>query len=112
AAAKEAIDRGDTKYTALDGTPELKQAVKGKFARENGIDYALDEITIATGAKQILFNAFMATLDQGDEVIIPTPYWTSYSDIVEICGGVSELIPCRADAGFRLTAAQLETAIT
>ena len=112
AAAKEAIDRGDTKYTALDGTPELKQAVKGKFARENGIDYALDEITIATGAKQILFNAFMATLDEGDEVIIPTPYWTSYSDIVEICGGVSKLIPCSADAGFRLTAAQLEAAIT
>ena len=112
AAAKEAIDRGDTKYTALDGTPELKQAVKGKFARENGIDYALDEITIATGAKQILFNAFMATLDESDEVIIPTPYWTSYSDIVEICGGVSKLIPCSADAGFRLTATQLEAAIT
>ncbi len=112
AAAKAAIDRGATKYTALDGTPELKQAVAAKFARENGVTYALDEVTIATGAKQILFNAFMATLDEGDEVIIPTPYWTSYSDIVEICGGVSKLIPCPADAGFRLQAEQLEAAIT
>ena len=112
AAAKAAIDRGATKYTALDGTPELKQAVAAKFARENGVTFALDEVTVATGAKQILFNAFMATLDEGDEVVIPTPYWTSYSDIVEICGGVSKLIPCPADAGFRLQAEQLEAAIT
>jgi len=112
AAAKAAIDRGETKYTALDGTPELKQAIVAKFARENGIDYAPDEVTVATGAKQILFNAFMATLDAGDEVIIPTPYWTSYSDIVEICGGVSKLIPCPAETGFRLQADQLEAAIT
>lgn len=111
-AAKAAIDRGDTKYTALDGTPELKKAVVEKFRRENGIDYAIDEVTIATGAKQILFNAFMASIDPGDEVIIPTPYWTSYSDIVEICGGVPVLIPCDAEAGFRLKADQLEQAIT
>lgn len=111
-AAKAAIDRGDTKYTALDGTPDLKKAVAQKFRRENGVDYALDEITVATGAKQILFNAFMASIDPGDEVIIPTPYWTSYSDIVEICGGVPVLIPCEADAGFRLKADQLENAIT
>lgn len=112
AAAKAAIDRGETKYTALDGTPELKQAVVEKFRRENKVDYAQDEVTIATGAKQILFNAFMATVNRGDEVIIPTPYWTSYSDIVEICGGVPVLIPCMAEAGFRLKAEQLEKAIT
>ncbi|OWV81754.1 aspartate aminotransferase [Rhizobium sp. R634] len=111
-AAKAAIDRGETKYTALDGSPDLKKAIVEKFRRENGVDYALDEVTVATGAKQILFNAFMASLDPGDEVIIPTPYWTSYSDIVEISGGVSVLIPCDAKAGFRLTADQLEKAIT
>jgi aspartate aminotransferase len=111
-AAKAAIDRGETKYTALDGTPELKKAIVEKFRRENGVDYALDEVTVATGAKQILFNAFMASIDPGDEVIIPTPYWTSYSDIVEICGGVPVLIPCDAEAGFRLKAEQLEKAIT
>ena len=111
-AAKAAIDRGATKYTALDGTPELKQAIVDKFRRENGVDYALDEIAVATGAKQILFNAFTATIDPGDEVIIPTPYWTSYSDIVEICGGVPVLVPCDAAAGFRLRADQLEAAIT
>ena len=92
-AACEAIRRGETKYTALDGTPELKKAVAEKFRRENGVDYAPDEITVATGAKQILFNAFMASIDPGDEVIIPTPYWTSYSDIVEICSGVPGLSP-------------------
>ncbi len=111
-AAKAAIDRGETKYTALDGSPELKKAVVGKFRRENGVEYALDEVTVATGAKQILFNAFMASIDPGDEVIIPTPYWTSYSDIVEVCGGVPVLIPCDAEAGFRLQADQLERAIT
>jgi aspartate aminotransferase len=111
-AAKAAIDRGETKYTALDGTPALKKAIADKFRRENGVDYALDEVTVATGAKQVLFNAFMASLNPGDEVIIPTPYWTSYSDIVEVCGGVPVLIPCGAEAGFRLRAEQLERAIT
>lgn len=82
-------DCGDTKYTALDGTPELKKAIAEKVSpREQCRLLALDEVTVATGAKQILFNAFMATVNPGDEVIIPTPYWTSYSDIVEICGGV------------------------
>ncbi len=111
-AAKAAIDHGATKYTALDGTAELKRAVAEKFRRENGVDYAPDEITVSAGAKQVLFNAFMASLDPGDEVIIPTPYWTSYSDIVEICGGVPVLIPCDAQAGLRLGAEQLEKAIT
>ncbi|MCJ7997454.1 pyridoxal phosphate-dependent aminotransferase [Rhizobium cremeum] len=111
-AAWKAMQAGQTKYTALDGTPELKAAIRDKFSRENGIDYALDEITVATGAKQILFNALMATLNPGDEVVIPTPYWTSYSDIVQIAEGKPVLIACDAEAGFRLKAEQLEAAIT
>jgi len=111
-AASEAIRRGETKYTALDGTPELKKAIREKFQRENGIAYELDEITVATGAKQILFNAMAATVDPGDEVIIPTPYWTSYSDIVQICEGKPVLIASDASSGFRLTADKLEAAIT
>ncbi|MEI2299059.1 pyridoxal phosphate-dependent aminotransferase [Ensifer sp. MJa1] len=111
-AACEAIKRGDTKYTALDGTPELKKAIREKFQRENGLAYEQDEITVATGAKQILFNAMMASINPGDEVVIPTPYWTSYSDIVQICEGKPVLIPCNASSGFRLTADKLEAAIT
>ncbi|MBV7519808.1 pyridoxal phosphate-dependent aminotransferase [Ensifer sp. ENS12] len=111
-AACEAIKRGDTKYTALDGTPDLKKAIREKFQRENGLAYEQDEITVATGAKQILFNAMMASINPGDEVIIPTPYWTSYSDIVQICEGKPVLIPCDASSGFRLTADKLEAAIT
>ncbi|MBP2237751.1 aspartate aminotransferase [Sinorhizobium kostiense] len=111
-AASQAIRRGETKYTALDGTPELKQAIREKFQRENGIAYELDEVTVATGAKQILFNAMAATVDPGNEVIIPTPYWTSYSDIVQICEGKPVLIACDASSGFRLTAEKLEAAIT
>src|SRR5262249_54230978 len=110
-AAWEAIQRGETKYTALDGSPALKKAISDQFERENGAAYGLDEITVATGAKQILFNAMMATLNEGDEVIIPMPYWTSYSDIVQICEGRPVLITCDADAGFRLKAEQLEAAI-
>ncbi|OAP38919.1 aspartate aminotransferase [Sinorhizobium glycinis] len=111
-AASEAIQRGETKYTALDGSPELKKAIREKFQRENGLAYELDEITVGTGAKQILFNAMMATINPGDEVIIPTPYWTSYSDIVQICEGKPVLIACDASSGFRLTAEKLEAAIT
>jgi len=111
-AACEAIKRGETKYTALDGTPDLKKAIREKFQRENGLAYEQDEITVATGAKQILFNAMMASINPGDEVIIPTPYWTSYSDIVQICEGKPVLIPCDASSGFRLTADKLEAAIT
>ncbi len=111
-AALKAMQAGQTKYTALDGTPELKAAIRDKFSRENGIDYTLDEITVATGAKQILFNALMATLNPGDEVVIPTPYWTSYSDIVQIAEGKPVLIACDAKAGFCLKAEQLEAAIT
>lgn len=111
-AAIAAIRAGETKYTALDGTPQLKQAIRDKFRTDNGLDFALDEITVSTGAKQVLYNAMMATLNPGDEVIIPTPYWVSYSDIVEIAGGTPVLIPCAEADGFRLTAAALEAAIT
>ncbi|HEY4192327.1 MAG TPA: pyridoxal phosphate-dependent aminotransferase [Mesorhizobium sp.] len=111
-AASDAIARGETKYTALDGTVALKNAIQRKFSRENAVEYALDEITVGAGAKQILFNAMMATLNEGDEVIIPTPYWTSYSDIVRIAQGVPVFVTCDADAGFRMTAKQLEAAIT
>ncbi|MBB4166281.1 pyridoxal phosphate-dependent aminotransferase [Rhizobium sp. BK538] len=111
-AAWDAMQRGDTKYTALDGTPTLKEAIRTKFQRENNLSFEVSEITVATGAKQILFNAMMATVDPGDEVIIPTPYWTSYSDIVQICEGKPVLVACDADSGFRLTAEKLEAAIT
>ena len=111
-AACDAIMAGATKYTNLDGTPELKAAIKGKFARENGVDYGLDEITVATGAKQILFNAMMASLNDGDEVIIPVPCWTSYIDIVKIAGGTPVIVETAAADGFKLKAAALEAAIT
>lgn len=111
-AAIAAIRRGETKYTALDGTPELKRAIRDKFRRENGLDFAADEVTAAAGAKQILYNAMMASLNEGDEVIIPTPCWTSYFDIVRISGGTPVAVACGADSGFRLTAEALEAAIT
>ncbi|MER9350515.1 aminotransferase class I/II-fold pyridoxal phosphate-dependent enzyme [Mesorhizobium sp. M0227] len=88
------------------------EAIREKFRLENGLDYAADEITVATGAKQVLCNAMMATLNAGDEVIIPTPAWTSYSDIVTIAEGKPVCVPCSAQAGFKLTANQLEAAIT
>ena len=111
-AAARAMRDGATKYTALDGTAELKQAIADKFRADNGLGFELAQITVGAGAKQILFNAMMATLDPGDEVIIPTPFWTSYADIVRIAGGQPVLIPCADTAGFRLTAEQLERAIT
>ncbi len=112
AAGKAAIDAGHTRYTAVDGTPTLKRAICDKFARENGLDYAPSEITVGTGGKQILFNAFMATLDAGDEVIVPAPYWVSYPDMVLLAGGTPVVVECGQDDGFRLTPAALEAAIT
>jgi aspartate aminotransferase len=111
-AAIQAIRDGQTKYTALDGSPELKAAVQHKFRRENGLDYGLDEITAGTGAKQVIYNALMASLDPGDEVIIPAPFWVSYADMVAICGGKPVVVPCSEEDGFRLTAEALERAIT
>lgn len=110
-AAARAMAAGATKYTVLDGSPDLKAAVRRKFERENGLAFAQDQITCGAGAKQILYNAFMATLDAGDEVVIPAPFWTSYADIVAIAGGVARVVPCGLDTGFRLTAEALEAAI-
>lgn len=112
AAAEAAIRAGQTKYTTLDGTVELKQAIADKFRRENGLDYALDEITAGAGAKQVIHNAFMATLDPDDEVILGLPCWTSYIDMVLIAEGKPVSVVCREDNGFRLDARDLEAAIT
>lgn len=111
-AAIAAIRAGQTRYTALDGTPELKAAIQGKFRRENGLDYAIDEIAAGAGAKQVMYNAFMATLDPGDEVILAAPYWTSYSDMVLIAGGRPVPVRCTEENGFRLQPQDLEAAIT
>lgn len=112
AAAKAAIDAGHTKYTDVDGIPALKQAICAKFSRENGLSYAPENISVATGGKQILYNALMATLNPGDEVIIPAPYWVSYPDMVVLGGGTPVIVECGLDQGFKLTAATLEAAIT
>ena len=111
-AAKRAIDRGETKYTQVDGTPALKEAVCGKFKRENGLDYTPQQITVGTGGKQVLFNALLATLNAGDEVIVPAPYWVSYPDMVALADGTPVGVPCGQQAGFKLRPAQLEAAIT
>ena len=111
-AAERALRAGATKYTALDGTPELKAAIRAKFKRDNGLEFAQDEITVSAGAKQVLFNAMMATVNPGDEVIIPTPFWVTYADIVAIVGGTPVLVPCSEANGFRMTADDLERAIT
>ncbi len=111
-AGKAAIDAGKTKYTAPDGMPELKQAIVAKFKRENGLDYTAQQISVGTGGKQILYNALMATLNPGDEVIIPAPYWVSYPDMVLLAGGEPVVVECGIEAGFRMTPEQLEAAIT
>ncbi|MFV0409592.1 MAG: pyridoxal phosphate-dependent aminotransferase [Paracoccus sp. (in: a-proteobacteria)] len=111
-AGKAAIDAGRTRYTAVDGIPELKRAICAKFARENGLDYTPDQISVGAGGKHILFNALIATVNPGDEVIIPAPYWVSYPDIVELAGGTPVILPCPAEDGFRLTPEALRAAIT
>lgn len=111
-AAHEAALRGETLYTAAGGTPALRQAVADKFRRENGLDYSADEIVVANGAKQIIFNALMATLNEGDEAVLPAPYFVSYPEMVKLLGGVPVTPVCGADSGFRLTPAALEAAIT
>ena len=107
-----AIRDGETKYTNVDGTPELKRAIRAKLKRENELDYEQDEVIVGSGGKQVLYNALMATLNPGDEVIIPTPYWVSYPDIVLLGGGTPVFVPTTAEDGFRMTAAALEAAIT
>lgn len=112
AAAKAAIDAGQTRYTDVDGTPELKAAIARKFERDNGLRYARDEISVGTGGKQVIFNALLATLDPGDEVVIPAPYWVSYPDMVRLAGGTPVEVGCPESQGFKITAAQVRAAIT
>jgi len=111
-AAIKAIEAGKTKYTAVDGIPELKDAIVAKFKRENGLTYVPNQITVGTGGKQVLYNALMATINPGDEVIIPAPYWVSYPEMVALAGGESVPVICTAEHGFKLQAADLEKAIT
>lgn len=108
----EAIRTGRTRYTAGDGTPELKQAIQAKFRRDNDLIYELNQISVATGGKQVIYNALAATLNPGDEVIIPAPYWVSYPAMVAMCGGTPKLIQCHANSNFALDADALERAIT
>jgi aspartate aminotransferase len=111
-AAIKAIKSGDTKYTAVDGTPALKKAIITKFKRENKLSYSSDQITVGTGGKQVLYNAFMATLNKGDEVIIPAPFWVSYPDMVLLAGGKPKIVKCTEQEGFKLTPSKLRKAIT
>ena len=111
-AAIDAIQAGKTKYTAVDGTPELKKAICAKFARENGLTYAPDQITVGSGGKQVLYNALVATLNPGDEVIIPAPYWVSYPDMVLLAGGTPVFVEGPMQTGYKITGEQLEAAIT
>ena len=111
-AAIKAIKDGDTKYTAVDGTPKLKNAIIKKFKRENNLDYQIDQITVGTGGKQVIYNAMMATLNDGDEVIIPAPYWVSYPDIVLLAGGTPVILECNEKQGFKLNPSALEKSIT
>ena len=111
-AAIAAIRRGDTKYTAVDGTAELKQAISGKFKRENGLDYKPSQIIVCAGGKQVLFNAILATVGPGDEVIIPAPYWVSYPDMVNLAEGTPVAALTRAEDGFKLKPEVLEKVIT
>jgi aspartate aminotransferase len=107
-----AIQNDDTKYTAVDGTPALKQAIIAKFKRENGLTYAPNQIIVGTGGKQVLYNALVATLDKGDEVIIPAPYWVSYPDMVALADGTPVPVACPQNNGFKLRPEDLEAAIT
>ena len=111
-AAIDAINRGETKYTAVDGTPALKKAIVNKFKRENNLDYLFEQISVGTGGKQIIFNAILATVNPGDEVIIPAPYWVSYPDIVLLAGGTPKIVKCSEKNGFKITPDELKKNIT
>ena len=111
-AAIKAIKKGDTKYTAVDGTPALKKAIVNKFKRENKLNYSIDQITVGSGGKQVIYNAFMATLNKGDEVIIPAPFWVSYPDMVLLSGGKPKIVKCTEKEKFKLTPTKLRKAIT
>ena len=111
-AAIDAIQSGDTKYTAVDGTKDLKEAIVKKFKRENNLNYTIDQITVGAGGKHVIYNLMMATLNKGDEVIIPAPYWVSYPDIVLLAGANPIVIECSEDQSFKLSAKDLEAKIT
>lgn len=111
-AAKAAMDAGKTKYTAVDGVIELKNAICDKFRRDNGLEYKPSQISVGTGGKQILYNALMATINPGDEVVIPAPYWVSYPDMVLLAGGIPVFVECGIEQGFKMRPEQLEAAIT
>ncbi|MBN2970648.1 pyridoxal phosphate-dependent aminotransferase [Roseomonas aeriglobus] len=111
-AAIQAIRDGKTKYTNVDGTPELKAAIVAKFARDNNLTYTPDQISVNVGGKHTLFNAFVATIDAGDEVIVPAPYWVSYPDVIQFAGGTPVFVAAGADQGYKLRPEQLEAAIT
>ena len=111
-AAARAIAEGKTKYTPVDGIPELKDAIAAKFKRDHGLDYARDQITVAPGGKPIIYNALLATLDPGDEVLIPAPYWVSYPDMVSLVGGTPVIVSTTEAEGFKLTPEALQAAIT
>jgi aspartate aminotransferase len=111
-AAKRAIDRGDTKYTLVDGTMELKRAIAAKFRRENQLDYSPNQISVGTGGKQVLYNALTVTVNPGDEVIVPAPYWVSYPDIVNLCEGTPVPVTCPQNNGFKLRPEDLDAAVT
>ncbi len=111
-AGKNAIDSGRTRYTAVDGVAELKEAIAAKFARDNDLAYGPEQIIVSTGGKQVLYNALMATLNPGDEVIVPAPYWVSYPDMVRLAGGTPSIVETRIEDGFRISPAQLDAAIT
>ena len=111
-AGKRAIDEGRTRYTAPDGIPELKAAVAEKFRRDNGLDYSVAEVTIGSGGKQVIWNALLATLNPGDEVLVPAPYWVSYPDMVLMAGGVPVIVETSLASGFKMTPEVLEAAIT
>jgi aspartate aminotransferase len=111
-AAARAMREGQTKYTTLDGSPAIKAAICDKFERDNGLTFTVDQITVSSGSKQVINNAMMATLDPGDEVIMAAPFWVSYADIVQICGGTPVVVSCSEQNAFRLTPEDLEKAIT
>ena len=111
-AAIKAINDGDTKYTAVDGTPALKKAIVEKFKKENNLDYTTDQITVGAGGKHVIYNAMMATLNEGDEVIVPAPYWVSYPDMVLLAGGKPVIMECDEKQGFKINPIDLEKFIT
>ncbi|MEM8617867.1 MAG: pyridoxal phosphate-dependent aminotransferase, partial [Pseudomonadota bacterium] len=112
AAAIQAIQEGKTKYTPADGLPALKEAICAKFKRDNSLHYTPDQVHVAPGGKPVIYNAFVATLNPGDEVLIPAPYWVSYPEMAKLCGGVPVAIPCGPEASYKLSPQALDAAIT